>query len=72
MVIMNKEIVWNIVNSLLAGGLVFLGGCSTGNITEETLIFSLIAGLTAAIVQFKDFWADEKPKNKKGVLFKFI
>ena len=67
---MKKEIVWNIVNACLAGGLVFLGGCSTGNISWETIYISFVAGLIAGIIQFKDFWQEEKPKNKK--LFQFI
>lgn len=67
----NKEILWNIVNSCLAGALVFLGGCSTGHITLETIVFSLVAGATAAVVQFKDYWMKEQ-KEYNTKLFKFL
>lgn len=66
-----KEILWNIINSILAGGLVFLGGCSTGNISKETILFALIAGGTAAVIQFKDYWSSAEPKKTLG-LFKFL
>ena len=66
---MNKEILWNIINSLLAGGLVFLGGCSSGNITSETFLYAGIAGLTSAVVQFRTFWLKTEPTVK---LFKFL
>ena len=71
---MDKEIMWNIINSLLAGGLVFLGGCSTGEITMETFVFALVAGGSAAMVQFRDYWMTTKPtkRNKKAMLFKFL
>jgi hypothetical protein len=66
-----KEIIWNIVNSLLAGGLVFLGGCTSGQLSLNTVIFSLVTGAIAAIIQFKDYWANEKPEYSHK-LFKFL
>jgi hypothetical protein len=68
---MDKEIIWNLVNAALAGGLVFLGGCSTGQMNWTTAYFSLLAGMIAGIVQFKDYWGNEKPEYQNK-LFKFV
>jgi hypothetical protein len=72
---MNKEICWNIVNSALAMGLVFLGGLSTGIFSWQTVGVSLIAGLVVGLSQFRDYWASEKEEYRtpdKLMLFKFI
>lgn len=55
-----KEIIWNIVNSLLAGALVLLGAFTTGHITLESFWIALIAALIVAVTQFKDYWISEK------------
>jgi len=57
---MNKEILWNIINSLLAGALVFFGGFTTGSINLQTVILSFFASALVAITQFKSFWDSEK------------
>lgn len=67
----SKEIIWNVVNSILAGGLVFLGALSTGNISKETFLFSLITAGLAAVVQFKNYWAKEESEYCTK-LFHFI
>ena len=48
-----KEIIWNLINSLLAGILVFLGGCTTGKITQQTIIIAIVAGSVVFITKFK-------------------
>jgi len=55
-----KEIFYNIVNSGLAGLLVFLGACLNGGITLKSIFLGLITGLIAAAVKFKDYWDGEK------------
>jgi hypothetical protein len=69
---MNKkqisEIKWNLINSALAGGLVFLGSAASGNITFQGFCAALFAGLTVAAIKFKDFWDTKKPNH----LFQFI
>lgn len=67
---MNREIAWNIVNSLLAGGLVFLGAFTDGNITTKGVIIATIVSLLAAINLFKEYWASKEKEYK--VLFKFL
>jgi hypothetical protein len=72
---MDREIIWNLVNSILAGGLVFLGSLTTGQITKQGLCF---AGLTAAVVaitKFKDYWTKEEEEycnNNSNRIFNFI
>lgn len=72
---MNKmtDIKYHIVNSLLAGALVFLGGFAAGSITWETVGLSAAASLVVAITKFKAFW-EEKCMKKKGTakLFSFV
>ena len=65
------EITWNIVNSLLAGGLVFLGACTTGSITLQGAIAALVAAGIVAITKFKDYWGKEESEYTSK-LFTFI
>jgi len=65
------EITWNIVNSLLAGGLVFLGACTAGSITLRGIIAALVAAGIIAVTKFKDYWAGEQGEYTTK-LFNFI
>ena len=69
---MNKEICYNIVNSLLAGMLVLLGSLVDGEITTKGIIAALIAGLIVAVTQFKRYWELEAPEYTNKVLFGFV
>lgn len=66
-----KEILWNVVNSFLAGGLVIAGAVMDGHITKDGIILALGAGIVAALVQFKEYWATQKEEYTTK-LFKFI
>ena len=55
-----KEIIWNIINSLLAGGLVFIGAFSDGEITKTGIITAISAAGIVALNLFKDYWSKEK------------
>jgi hypothetical protein len=75
-----KEIVYYIVNSLLAGGLVFLGACTDGKITLASVGAAAVASAIVAISQFKRYWDTQESeynnkryKGRKGVLlFNFV
>lgn len=70
-----KKVVVNVINSLIAAILIFLGALSGGNITMETICFSLIAALIVLFTKLKDFWSKEEEnllKDVKGGLFRFI
>jgi hypothetical protein len=66
-----NETAYNLVNSLLAGGLVFLGSLSSGNITFNGICLALIASGIVALSKFKDFWT-KKGKIYKLSVFNFI
>lgn len=55
---------WNVVNSLLAGALVFLGALTDGGITWQSAITAVVAAGIVAIVQFKSYWETEEPQYK--------
>lgn len=65
------EIVWHIVNSLLAGALVLLGSLTSGSITKQGFMAALIASLIVILTKLRDYWsAEEKEYTTK--LFNFI
>lgn len=66
-----NEILWNIINSLIAGSLVFLGSLTSGKVTWQGVGFAILAFLTAAVVKFKEYWDGEK-KEYSTKLFKFL
>jgi hypothetical protein len=55
-----KEIFYNLVNSGIAGLLVFLGACLNGGVDLKSIMLGVITGLIAAAVKFKDYWDGEK------------
>jgi hypothetical protein len=55
-----KEIFYNLINSGIAGLLVFLGACLNGGIDLKAILLAFITGLIAAAVKFKDYWDGEK------------
>jgi hypothetical protein len=65
------EIIYNIVNSLLAGGLVFGGSLADGNITLKGIGVAFIAGFIVLLTKFKSYWDGEK-KEYTQKLFNFI
>ncbi len=68
-----KEIIWNIINSLLAGALVFLGALTTGEITAQSIGAAMIASLIVACTQFKRYWeTEEKEYQHKKTFGSFI
>lgn len=67
-----KEILWNIINSLLAGALVLLGNLSNGNITIKGLELASIAAAIVCIMQFKNYWDSEKPEFCNPKIFNFL
>lgn len=66
-----KEIIWNVINSCLAGSLVFLGSIINGDITFKSVIVALIACFIVAITKFRDYWAKEE-KEYSSKIFSFL
>jgi len=67
-----KEIIWNLVNSGLAGLLVLLGALTTGEISAESFCIALLTAMIVAVTQFKDYWTTEKKEYSSTKLFSFI
>ena len=63
-----KEIFYNVVNAGLAGGLVFLGSLTSGDITFKGLCVALLASLVVVLTKFKNYWETEKPEYSKKLL----
>lgn len=68
-----KEIIWNFVNSGLAGLLVALGACADGSISTRGVLAAIIAGIVVAITKFKTYWeTQESEYTRKNTVFTFI
>ena len=66
-----KEICYNLINSLLAGLLVFLGAFTTGKIDTETFFIAFVASAIVFITKFKDYF-DGEAGEYSNKLFNFI
>jgi hypothetical protein len=66
-----KEIIYNLINSGLAGFLVLLGAFSTGNVDMEAFFTAGIAALIVAVSQFKKYWDGEKV-HYQNKIFSFV
>jgi len=68
-----KEIIWNLVNSFLAGLISFLSAlAAVGDITVKVFIVSLITFGLVAATKFYDYWKSEEKEYKSTKLFTFI
>ena len=66
-----NEILWNIINSLLAGALVLFGNFTSGEITIKGLCAAFAAFCIVALTQFKNYWDGEKGEYASR-MFNFI
>jgi len=62
-----KEIMWNIINSLLAGALVLLGSLTNGNISFQSFMIAIVAAGIIAISKFKDYWNLEQSEYSNKI-----
>lgn len=70
---MNKEITWNIINSLLGGLISFSSSfIATGEITLRGFCIAFVISIGIAAFSFKDYWTSEKPEYCPPKLFSFI
>ena len=65
------EIVWNLINSGMAGLLIFLGAFLNGGVTWTGIISALIASLIIAVTKFRDYWSKEE-NEYTSKLFLFV
>jgi len=67
----SKEIIWNIINCLLAGALVLFGNFASGEITPKGICAAIVAFFIVAVTQFKNYWDGEKGEYASR-MFTFI
>ncbi len=65
------EIRYNLINATIAGGLVMLGGLSTGTFSLQACGFAIIAGLVVLLTKFKEYWDGEKGEYATKI-FSFV
>ena len=66
-----NEIFYNLINSALAGGMVFLGTLADGHITLPEVLASMGAAGVIALIKFRDYWNGEK-KEYSSKLFSWV
>ena len=67
-----REIRWNIVNSLLAGGLVLIGTLADGDTSWKGFAIALMAACLVAVSKFKDYWGTQEEEYRCQRIFQFI
>lgn len=63
-----KEIFWNILNSLISGGLVFLGSFLSAGFTLKGLGYAFLTSAVVALTKFKEYWDGEKDEYSTKIL----
>ena len=66
-----NEILYNLINSGIAGALVFFGSLADGKITLQGVGVALAASAVVAIIKFKEYWDGER-REYMCKLFVFI
>ena len=64
-----QEITWNIINSLIAGALVFFGSFTTGVLTWQGVAAAFGAAVVIACAKFRDYWIGSKGSVTKCISF---
>lgn len=59
-----SEIKYNLINSALAGGLVFAGTFADGNVTWEGIAMALGTSVIVALTKFRDWFKTQNPSVK--------
>lgn len=63
-----EEIIYNLINSLLAGALVFVGAFADGSITITGITIALFVSLLIFLQKFKKYWDSIKKVNTTNIL----
>jgi fluoride ion exporter CrcB/FEX len=63
-----NEIFYNIINSFIAGALVFLGSVADGTITSEGIGVAIIAGLLVAFTKFQQYWKTQESEYSSKIM----
>lgn len=67
------EIMYHLINSLLAGALVLLGSFTSGILTEQSIITAVVTSLIIAVTKFYEYWKSEEKEyvGKRSKIFSF-
>jgi len=65
------EIMYNLVNCFIAGGLVFVGSLASGGFTKAGALVSLSAFAVAFLTKFQKYWKSQENEYTTN-LFNFI
>ena len=63
-----NEIKYNLINSGIAGLLVFVGSFADGQITPTGIGAAIAAALLAGVIKFKDYWGTQKSEYTNKLL----
>jgi len=63
-----KDIIYNLINSGIAGALVFAGAMASGGLTSTGICAALGASLVVFLTKFREYWGTANPTP----LFMFI
>jgi hypothetical protein len=66
-----NEIIWNLINSAIAGILVFFGAFTSGTITKAGVMAAVATSVVAFCVQFRTYWIKEEGEYSAKI-FKFL
>jgi len=68
------EIKWNILNSLLAGALVYFGAFTGAGFkfNIESVVVATATALIVALSKFKDYWATQEGEYKRNSMTKML
>lgn len=61
------EIKYKVINSLLAGALVFLGALTNGELNRAAFLAAAGASLVIMVTQFKEYWTSQEKEYCEGV-----
>jgi len=67
----SQEIKYHIINSLLAGSLVFFGSLVNG-FSFQGVIYGFIASTIIAVNKFKDYWKTQEGEYKRNYRLKYF
>jgi hypothetical protein len=72
--IAKNEIKYHLINSALAGALVFFGSCTGGEMTWRGAIIAAAAAVVVGITKFQTYWSSvgSRPDHWKAHIFTFV
>lgn len=67
-----EMIAWHLINSGMAGALVFAGAFINGGLTKQAIVAAGAASFIVGLTKFKEFWEKQMKGVYNPALFHFI